>query len=150
MPPVSARTLAFAVVFALGAFFFKAPSFSFFSKTVTLEQNKIATAPLVFDISTPQKSVESIKNFVDAHNFYGLYQITSSEIKSAFSEEEFTTQFNAGGIKNMELVGTIVWLSNVWAKQEIKITYDDNSQKSFWMALKLETDGWKLFGTEEK
>jgi len=151
MPPVSARTIAFAIVFALGVLVFKTPSFSFFSKTVTLGQNKISTTPLVFDLTTPQKSSESIKNLVDTNNFYGLYQITSSELKSSFTEEEFTTKFNAGGIKNMELVGTIIYLSSSWTKQEIKINYDDNSQKSFWMALKKEADGnWRLFGTEEK
>ncbi|MBU4381082.1 hypothetical protein L6255_02035 [Candidatus Parcubacteria bacterium] len=105
---------------------------------------------MVFDISTPQKSAESIKDFVDQGNYFALYQITTTEIQGSFTQEEFTTQFNTGGIKDLELVGTIIWLSNIWTKQEIKINYDDNSQKNFWMALKLEDNGWRLYGTEEK
>ena len=150
MPPDNLTKVFF--MFGLLVTFVKPVTVSFanFSKTVTIPQNKISTQTVSFDLPSAKKSSQTVCDLLNSQNWWGLYQVSSTEVKQSFTQEEFINSFGTSDIKSCQIKTDPFYLSNVWTKTEIEVSYNNSSSKLYYLALKNEEGNWKMFGTEAR
>ncbi len=96
---------------------------------------------------------QEVTNMLVSRDFQKLYDLMSTEFKSVFSIEDFTSSFSSStDVSSGKLIEVPkVYGGNLeWGEQLTELSLNDGTVKKYLLIFHRESSVWKLYGTEDK
>lgn len=96
-------------------------------------------------------TIESFTSSLKADSSKEIYDLLGSDLKSIFDLDSFTKSLSGRELKILDarIVKEITYVGEEFAQAELELTLSDGTISRYEVILKLEEDGWKIFGTSK-